>query len=55
MGEHLIINKLKLLNLLTIFPYLEYMERSKKYYAELLARIPKNITMFPIIYAYIQV
>ena len=30
---HPILNKLRLLNLLTIFPYLEYMERSKKYYA----------------------
>ena len=54
MMEHPIINKLKLLNLLTIFPYLEYLERSKKYYAELLPRIPKNITMFPILYAFIQ-
>lgn len=49
-----ILDSLSLLNKLKIFPYLEYLERSKKYFGELLPRLPKNISVFLSLYNFVK-
>lgn len=52
--NHAKIENVTILNKLKIFPYVEYVERSKKYYSDLLPEIPKNVWMFPVVFNLIK-